>query len=156
MGNDESRRPHNWFYNHVSGRWELRSGKQGAPAMSIEEAGFNIHGRTGTLGAIDVLNVANLGQARVGGGGNISLIKKFTGTLPATTVGTGQTGVATMTGVASAGIAVGDIVFGNAKGALSDGGIAGWIVPTTNVVTARLSSGAFPNIGVDIVVLRTT
>lgn len=145
-------RAQNWYFNPVNQAWEVR-GKAGTVRASIDEVGvYGVNARF-TTGTLAIANIANL---KVAGGGTISLIQKFTGTLPTVTVGTGQTGIATMTGVGSAGIAVGDMVFGNAKAALSDSGIAGFIVPTTNVVTARLTSGVFPNVGVDIVVVRTT
>ena len=87
MANNESRRPHNWFYNHVSGRWELRGNLQGSPLMSVGEDGFNAFARTGTLANINVGTLAVARAVAVAGQGSIANLNTTTGTITNLNVG---------------------------------------------------------------------
>ena len=137
-----------WFWNSEKNRWEFRT--RDGYCASISQDGIDTSG-----------NIIAL-RARIGAGGTISLIQKFSGTLTGiTAVGSGATAVGTVTGMT--GIAFGDSVFGNPKAALGGNiGIAGWHVPTTNTVNAYItntkpdSAGSLAAVGVDILVLRST
>lgn len=123
----------------------------------------NLNTTTGTITTLNAVNVAKLTRVQVGGGGTISYMAKFTGTIPLTNVPTAGAAVATMTGVGSSGIAVGDLLSYNLKAASIAGiGIVSCIVPTTNVVVFKVlnpaidTAGSQPPVGVDVMVTRTT
>jgi hypothetical protein len=183
MSNNETRRPQPWFYNGAAGRWELRGRQKGEPVAWADENQFYVRGTlaydalsVGTQATIRDVVIANTGSianltttngllnnTKLGAtGGTISVLLGLTGTLPGITgIGSGGVAVATMTGVASAGVAAGDIIFGVPKAALGGHtGIVGWHVPTTNVINAYIantkpdSEGSFVPVGVDVAALR--
>lgn len=159
----ESQKPKNMYWNPVRKRWEVKGIAKGNVPLFVDDSGLgsDVGIRTAQVASITTLHNT---RARIGDGGTISLIKKFTGTLPAITgIGSGATAVNTLSNVASAGIAVGDLVFGNVKAALGGHtGLGGFFVPTTNVVNAYIqntkpdSAGSFVAVGADILVLRSS
>ena len=172
----ESRKP-TMAWNPRAGRWEFWVRDKSGPIVTIDGNGLSVARGSlsynqltvGSLLSGNTLNIGGIGsiadarvQRLILGGGTISLLKKFTGTIALTAVGTGSVAVATISGQGSAGIAVGDLVFGNPKAALSGVGIAGFYVPTTNVVNVYISNpnsqggGSLPATGIDIYVQRST
>ncbi len=120
-----------------------------------------------TLRAINVAGVGSIASAdiptlKVGaGGGALTLRMKVTGTISLAAVGTCGVGVATMTGIGSSGIAVGDLVTVTPKAAISGVGFVGAYIPTTNVVNVYvvnpdiLSAGSLPAVGIDAHISRS-
>lgn len=141
----------NWFWDTKNRRWTLRDGT-GQPIMygsgaGIETANVNVTS-TGSISAAQVQTI------KIKAGNTVSKGIAVAGTLPLTNIGSGAVTTVTLTGVASAGIAVGDLIFGRADGALiANVGIAGLLIPTTNVVTVMLANtnpasvGSFSPIG---------
>ena len=122
-------------------------------------------GTLATLQATVIVGIGSIADSRIqrtliGGGATLSLVTKLTGTLALAAIGTGAMAVATVTGMGSAGVAVGDLIFGNPKAALSRIGLVGWFVPTTNVVNAYIMNpsdqggGSLPAVGVDLTQIR--
>lgn len=124
----------------------------------------------GTLLAVQNENVGGIGshasariaQMKVGGGGTLTYFDCFTGTIALSAVGTNTVTVATISGLGSAGIAVGDLILVNAKAAIAGVMMGqGWI-PTTNVVVvpvvnpSDIGGGSLPAVGVDVFVTRIT
>lgn len=98
----------------------------------------------------------------VGGGTSLTKLFRTIGTLPLTNVGTLLSAIATIGGVASAGIDVGDSIIVNPKAALVAGVIiADNYIPTTNVVLVKLANiintqvGSQPLQSCDILVVRS-
>ena len=164
----ESRRPHNWFWNSVASRWELRGIAKGEPIAYANDLGLGVPqnlqvGQVATIGrTLNVGTLAVIQQIRVGVGATLAWIEKVIGTTPAVSaIGSGAVTTVTLTNFASLGIAVGDKVFCNPKQALA-GHIAfgGAHIPTTNVINIYLgntkpdSAGSAPAIGWDALLIR--
>jgi len=121
--------------------------------------GLNVN----TQGSVQNLNVgtlATLQAANIGAGDTLSKIGFLSGTLGGiAAVGTSAIAVGTVTGMT--GLAVGDKVFGLPKSALAGNiGIAGFHVPTTNVLNAYVinpdpvTAGSLPSVGLDVLYIR--
>ena len=132
----------NIYFDSANNRWVVRD-KYGVDSLRI---GIN---------GVDLL--------RVGGGGTLGLITRLSGTIPGiSAIGSGAVAVATITGQASAGIAVGDLIFGMPRAAIGGNtGIVAYIVPTTNLVNAHIantkpdSAGSFVSVGVNLLQIRS-
>ena len=115
-------------------------------------------GTQATIRNLDINQILKVGDD----GTDIAKILLLIGTLPAiAAVGSGATAVATITGVASAGIAVGDRVTGQPLAAFAGHlGLGGFFVPTTNVVNAYIqntkpdSAGSLIPKGIALTVIR--
>ena len=141
----------NWYWDTKNRRWTLRDGA-GVTQLLVDNGGVAVTNMnvtsTGTLSAAQVQTI------KIKAGNTVSKGIAVAGTLPLTNIGSGSVTTVTLTGVASAGIAVGDLIFGRADGALiANVGVAGLLIPTTNVVTVMLANtnpasvGSFPPIG---------
>lgn len=172
MAGNTAQRPRNWFFNTTSRRWELRGTKIGDPLMAVGDDGLTINApytitsANITTGSIASATIAqgNIAQFQVGGGGTLSYIKKFVGTLTGiAAVGTAAVAVGTMTGIGSAGIAVGDLVLVVPKVALAGHiGFVGAYVPSINTINVLVantkpdSAGSFVAVGVDALIIRSS
>lgn len=171
-------RPLSWCWSPARKAWIL-TGRTGRVVAAVDENGWNgwistvtqddtTVGSTALIQAAAIAGVASLADAEitslvVAGGGAITKIMKVSGTLPLiTAVGTCAVAVSTMSAVASAGVAVGDLVFVRAKSAI--GGhifMGGAYVPTTNVINFLVanvkpeSAGSFVAVGADALVIRS-
>lgn len=164
----ESQLPKNMYWNPTNKRWEVGGKNKNRPIFFADESGLGSDvgirsSQTGSFNAVNANAFVNTARVIVGGG-TISLIKKLLGTIPLINVGTNSVAVATITGMGSAGIAVGDTIYPTVRAAgLVAAVIMGqaW-VPTTNVVNIALSSpaintaGSQSPVGIDIVVVRST
>ena len=152
-------RAQNWYFNPVTQAWELR-GKTGKPIAQFGEAGLNTFEKTATIANVNVGSTLTVNNLVAGGGGAVSFMDKIVGSIALAAIGTAGVAVATVAGLGSASIAVGDIVSVNPKAAISGIGLAGVHVPTTNVVNVYVvnpsdtGGGSLPAVGVDVLVAR--
>ncbi len=146
-------KPRNLHWNDIAQRWEA-SGRDGIVSAYID--GNGLGGDNVAVGT--ALTAAGL---TMGGGTKLTYMLSFTGTSAAiTSVGSGAIAVGTITN--ATGIAVGDKVFGNARGSTSDSHVAfaGFRIPTANVLNVLLSNskpdsaGSYVAVGWDIVAIR--
>lgn len=118
--------------------------------------------RTANIAGQASLGLANLAVLQVAGGATISYMKKATGTIALAAVGTMTTAVATVTGMGSVGIAVGDIVTFNPKAAVTGVLLGNAICPSINNVNITVlnpaidSAGSLPAVGVDVFWTRSS
>ena len=158
----EAQKPKDWHWNPVAKRWELSGKAKGIVTAFADGAGLGSDKgiRTSQTGSLSKADAATL----VVGGGDITKMKKYTGTLPGiAAIGTGACTWGTLTNVGSGAIAVGDMVLAIPKASL-DGNIffGATRVPTTNVVNILVgntkpdSAGSLAHTGVDIFVIRSS
>ena len=170
----ESRKPV-FAWNPRNKRFEWWVSDKTQPIAYIDGNGLTVNKGSlsyssltvGTLTTTRTLNVTTVGsiaQVRatnlILGGGTISLITKVTGTIVLAAVGTNAVAVATVTGLGSAAIAVGDMVTVTPRAAITGVLLGlGWI-PTTNVVIvpvcnpSGVGGGSLPAVGVDVLITR--
>ncbi len=150
----------NFWYNARDKRWELRN-RSGVLSTFWHDDGYAQDEGGRVTKGIGTLADARIARAMIGGGATLSMLTKNSGTLASVAVGTGLSILGTLTGMGSAAIAVGDLIFLNAK-TPSMGNILvyGGFVPTTNVINVFLSNpvlsdvGSIPHTGVDVFRLR--
>lgn len=139
-------------YNSITQRWEV-IGKGGVVKASFGDSG---------LTKVTQLEVGATGK-------KVTKLYGFVATLVAnTTIGSGVMGVGTLqsatgSGVGCSEIAIGDMIFGNPKVALTSVVIAGFYVPTTSTLVVNLTprpeaggGSLAAGSGFDIVSVRTT
>jgi len=154
-------KPHNWRWNPLTQQWEIQGRGDGNPLLAVSEAGMWMGAATATLPNVNVGTLLTAAGIKVANE-TFTFMRKITGTMPAiTAVGTATVAVATITGVASGAIAVGDIVTGVPKVAMAGKlGLAGFHIPTTNVVNAYVinpavdSAGSLTARGIDLFITR--
>jgi hypothetical protein len=151
----------NFFWDSKNRSWTFR-GSNGNPAAYIYDGGFVFPEKTGTIANVNVGTLATLNTTKIGGGTTITKVAKHTGTIALAAIGTSAIAVATVSGLGSANIAVGDLIFYTLKGAATAASVfAGKAyIPTTNVVcidvgnTLDTGGGSLPAVGVDIVQIK--
>jgi hypothetical protein len=137
---------------------------KGSLTYSAVTIGSLASGQAANFAGVGSIAQADIPNLKIGaGGGQITLVAKVTGTIALAAVGTATTGVATMTGVGSAGVAVGDIIRIMPKAAQAGGvAISGPYIPTTNVINVYVTNpqpntaGSLVAVGVDALILRVS
>lgn len=154
-------KPRNWFWNPTAQRWE-NAGRSGNVTTYINDSGIGVNGVATVSKTLNVASLSTLQAVKVGDGQQVDYIRKATGTIAEiSAIGTGAIAIGTITGIASLGVAVGDVVFGNLKADRSGGhvGLAGIYVADVNLIKVFLqnsmpnSAGSFPHTGIDIAVI---
>lgn len=150
----------NFWYNARDKRWELRNRSGVVSAFWHDDGYAQDEGGRVTKG-IGTITDARIVRAMIGGGATLSMLTKNSGTLASVAVGTGLNVLGTLTGMGSAAIAVGDLIFLNAKiPSLGNVLFGGGYIPTTNVVNVFLNNlvltdvGSIPHTGVDVYRVR--
>lgn len=131
-------------FNPRTNRWEVK-GRNGDIELAFGEGGL----------------YSKAGVKAGSSGTTMGQIRKLTGTLPATNVGSAAGAVVTITGMT--GLAIGDMVFITPKVAFTDAnlGIGAVRIPTTNTLNVTLinhraaTAGSTAAIGVDVLAFRS-
>ena len=151
-------KPLEFHWNPQSARFESK-GRDGLIKAYVSESGLGAD--NAAVGSTATIRTGAIARLAVGGGETLTKVHKFVGTsLALAAVGTGIIAVGTILGAVCA---VGDSVFGVPKTDRSAGGIgiAGFRVPTTNVINILVqnsiqdSAGSYPGAGFDMTVFSS-